>query len=147
MPKLKINSNASRLKFPGLVVSSFEIRSMPLNELHSPVCDVPAFAEEVAESIRANGLANPVIVVRGPREDLARELEALGDPGDKLPDVPVLNCVYGGTNRVTAARNLGYTHIDCVLLPSFALGERLQDLQRASYHAGQAREVGASARV
>ena len=129
MPKLRIRSRVSRLRFPGLVYDSFEIRSMPLNELHCPVRDVPVFAEELAQSIQAEGLANPVIVVRGPREDLVRELVATGGTGN-LPETPVVNVVYGGTNRISAARLLDYTHIDCVLLPSFHLGGRLQTLQR-----------------
>lgn len=111
---------------------------MALNELHCPVRDVPVFADEIAQSIKADGLANPVIVVRGPREDLAVEIEARGGKDRrqiKLPDVPVLNCVCGGTNRVSAASQLGYTHIDCVLVPTFALAMKLQELQRNSYGA------------
>ena len=52
------------------------------------------------------------------------------------------NVVFGGTNRVTAARKLGYTHIDCVLLPTFELGMRVQDIQRESYNGTTAEEVG-----
>jgi hypothetical protein len=109
---------------------------MPIDELHCPVRDVPVFAAEVAESIARDGLANPVIVVRGPREDLATELTATGGTGEQLPKTPVVNCVYGGTNRVTAAKSLGHTHVDCVLLPNFSLGRQLQDLQRNSYSDG-----------
>lgn len=115
---------------------------MPLYSLHCPVRDVPEFADKVAQSITASGLANPVIVIRGPREDLVRQLKQLGSTGEHLPDEPVINCVYGGTNRVSAARNLGYTHIDCILLPDFLLGSRLQDLQRGSYNAGKAEAIG-----
>jgi hypothetical protein len=118
------------------VIDSFEIRSMPIDELHSPVRDVPAFADEVSESIAANGLANPVIVIRGPREDLIRELAKMTNVKGSLPETPVVNCVYGGTNRISAAKALGYTHIDCILLPTFALGTRLQELQRRSYQSG-----------
>lgn len=136
MTRLRINSGASRLRIPGLVIDSFEIRSMPIDELHSPVRDVPAFADEVSESIAANGLANPVIVIRGPREDLIRELAKMTNVKGSLPETPVVNCVYGGTNRISAAKALGYTHIDCILLPTFALGTRLQELQRRSYQSG-----------
>ena len=114
---------------------------MPLDALHCPVRDVPTFAEGVAKSIKQQGLANPVIVVRGPREDLMRELsETTLNP--RLPDQPVVNIVYGGTNRVSAARQLGYTHVDCVLLPTFELAMRVQDLQRESYDGATAEEVG-----
>ena len=136
MPKLRLQSRASRLAVPGLVQGSFEIRCLPIDELHCPVRDVPVFAAEVAESIARDGLANPVIVVRGPREDLAAELTATGGTGEQLPKTPVVNCVYGGTNRVSAAKSLGHTHVDCVLLPNFDLGRQLQDLQRNSYSDG-----------
>lgn len=115
---------------------------MPIDDLHCPVRDVAVFADEVAESIKRDGMANPVIVVRGPREDLRAQLRAMGSTGATLPETPVVNCVYGGTNRVSAARKLGYTHIDCILLPEFMLAQRLQDMQRSSYSAAQAEAVG-----
>lgn len=142
MSKLHIRSRASRLRIPNLVIDSFEIRCMPIDELHLPVRDVAVFANEVAESIKREGMANPVIVVRGPREDLLTQLRAMGSTGSSLPDTPVVNCVYGGTNRVSAARKLGYTHIDCILLPDFLLGLRLQEMQRDSYSASKAATVG-----
>ena len=115
---------------------------MSVNDLHCPVRDVPAFANGVADSIRNEGLANPIIVVRGPREDLQQESERLsGNPG-QLPDKPVLNIVYGGTNRVTAARMLGYTHVDCVLLPSFQLALEVQRQQRDTYDGTTATQAG-----
>ena len=142
MFKLHIRSRASRLRIPKLVIDSFEIRCMPIDDLHCPVRDVAVFADEVAESIKRDGMANPVIVVRGPREDLRAQLRAMGSTGATLPETPVVNCVYGGTNRVSAARKLGYTHIDCILLPEFMLAQRLQDMQRSSYSAAQAEAVG-----
>lgn len=137
MPKLHIKSRASRLRIPALVVDSYEIRCMAIEDLVLPVRDVPVFVDELAESIEQHGLANPVIVVRGPKEDLVRELEGYGSKStSSMPDRPVLNCVFGGTNRVVAAKKLGYTHIDCIILPTFALGEKLQHLQRESYRSG-----------
>lgn len=133
MNKLRLRTRAARLALHGLVVNSFEVRALPVDELYCPVRPVPAFADEVARSIEREGLANPVIVIRGPREDLVAEMQATGADGNALPDTPVVNCVFGGTNRVAAARALGYTHIDCLLLPSFGLGIRVQELQRNSY--------------
>lgn len=146
MNKLRITSRASRLRIPGLVIDTFEVRTMPIADLHCPVRDVPVFADEVAESIAKHGLANPVIVVRGPREDLEAESLALGGRRGSLPDAPVVNCVFGGTNRVSAAKKLGYTHIDCILLPSFALGLKLQELQRNSYSRGTETQTVGKAR-
>ncbi len=139
---LRLRNRASYLRVPRLAITEFEIRSFPIEDLHCPCRDVPIFAEELAESIAREGLANPVIVVRGPREDLERELHAEGGSGKSLPDTPVVNCVWGGTNRISAARRLGYTHVDCVVLPTFDLALRLQDLQRESYNATETRAVG-----
>jgi hypothetical protein len=149
MSKLRLNSGVSYVRIPSLVVDRFEVRSMPLNDLFCPVRDVPVFAEELAHSISDSGLANPVIVVRGPYEDLYRELRGTSerDKQLQLPDKPVVNCVYGGTNRISAARSLGYTHIDCVLVPTFALGFRLQELQRNAYTNGSSAQIGQQAGV
>ncbi len=140
--KLRLRNRAAYLRVPRLAITQFEVRTFPIEDLHCPCRDVPIFAEEVAESIAREGLANPVIVVRGPREDLERELLAEGSSGKGLPDKPVVNCVWGGTNRISAAKLLGYTHVDCVVLPTFDLASRLQDLQRESYNATEARAVG-----
>ena len=142
MRKLHLKTRASYMRIPAMVIDSFEIRCLAVTELYCPVRDVPAFAEGVMRSIEVDGLANPVIVVRGPREDLVSQMESVGGSGAHLPDSPVVNCVYGGTNRVTAARELGYTHIDCILLPTFELGMRLQTLQRGSYNGSKAESVG-----
>ena len=132
---LKLSSGVSRLILPGFTLNSFEIRALPLNELFCPVRDVPIFVEEIRESIKAEGLRNPVIIIRAPREDFVKEYIELGmhDLVDRLPATPVINHVMGGTNRVTAAKELGYTHVDCVLIPDFHLAKELQAVQRGSY--------------
>ncbi len=140
--RLRLAQRVSRMRVKGLFVDSFEIRNLALDDLHCPVRDVPVFADKVGASIAEQGLANPVIVVRGPREDLADELTRRGGSGNGLPSTPVVNCVYGGTNRVSAARELGYTHIDCILLPTFALGIKLQNLQRGAFRESTAKTVG-----
>lgn len=143
MSKLRVSNLASHLRFPGVGVHTFEVRSMALDDLFCPVRDVPTFADGVAKSIEQQGLMNPVIVVRGPREDLAREIDYVNqDQPNTLPDLPVCNVVYGGTNRIAAARALGYTHIDCVLLPTFELAMRVQDQQREGYNGTTATAVG-----
>jgi hypothetical protein len=146
MNSLNLNKRVSRLAVKGVAVTSFEVRCLPLDDLHMPVRDVPAFADEVADSIAKRGLDNPVIVVRGPREDLIKEIVECGGNADSMPDSPVVNCVFGGTNRITAARRLGYGQIDCILLPTFELAIKLQGLQRASYDATK-RKAGNEAGV
>jgi hypothetical protein len=135
-----MNKRVSRLAVPTLEITSFEVRCMPVDELHTPVREVPDFVDEIEDSIRVEGLNNPVIVVRGAREDLISEIESIGGRADSMPDRPVVNCVFGGTNRVTAAKRMGYTHIDCILLPSFILAIKLQEIQRNQYNASKRKE-------
>ena len=147
MRKLRLNSRASRLSFSGIVINTFEVRTMPIEELFCPVRDVPIFSEELQESIEDSGLHNPIIVVRAPKEDLARYYEEREFGTSHLPDTPVVNCDWGGTNRISAARDLGYTHIDCVLIPDFYLAMKLQDLQRNAYSAAKQTKDGSTSEV
>jgi len=139
-----MRSRASFVQYAGVVIDRFPVRAMNLDDLYCPVRPVQSFVDEVRESIRDTGLMNPVIVVRKPREDhLDYMRETKGglkskDPFDPIlppdfPDSPVINMVWGGTNRVYAVRELGYSQVDCVLVPDFALAYLVQERQRNSY--------------
>lgn len=139
-----MRSRASFVQYAGVIIDRFPVKAMPLDELYCPVRPVQSFVDEVRDSIGDTGLMNPVIVVRKPREDILeyfREtrggLKSGNDGGGVIPlnfpEDPVVNLVWGGTNRVYAVRELGYTHIDCVLVPDFALAYLVQERQRNSY--------------
>ncbi len=108
---------------------------MRINDLHCPVRPVQAFADKVKRSMEEEGMRHPVIVVRMPAEDLIAWQQARGLGGRNVPDVPWVNCVCGGTNRVHAAKELGYTHIDCVLAPDFEIALQMQRRQREDFNA------------
>lgn len=133
--KLRLNNLISNIRYAGVTLDEFEVRSMPIDELYSPVRSVPSFVNEIKESIDLDGLINPVIVVRKPREDILADWARVQiDPiPPDFPDTPVVNVVWGGTNRLHAARELGYTHVDCVLMPDFALAFKVQASHRNSY--------------
>ena len=139
-----MRSRASFVQYAGVIIDRFQVKAMPLDELYCPVRPVQSFVDEVRESIRDTGMMNPIIVVRKPREDIIeyfREtkggLRSGSDDGKLIPanfpDDPVVNIVWGGTNRVYAIRELGYTHADCVLVPDLALAYLVQERQRNSY--------------
>lgn len=136
--KLHINKRLSRIGYPGVSIDTFEVRSLPLGELHPPVSVVPVFVEEIKESIAERGLINPIIVVRAPREDIQRHFYKIHGPDSKplkLPeDRPVINMVWGGNNRLDAIRELGYTHVDCVIIPDFFAAMLVQNAQRDAYN-------------
>lgn len=157
MRVLKINSRASRMAYPGVVINSFEIRSMPVDDLWPPVKTVPVFVDEVRDSIDDMGLLNPIIVVRAPREDMleyfVRAKSAIkprdADPEESMPygipDTPVVNAIWGGSNRLDAIKQLGYTHVDCVIIPDFQTAMRVQNIQRDSYEEVKEEGQGGSA--
>ena len=126
------------MAFSDVVITSFEVRTMPVDSLWAPVSPVPLFAEEIKESIEAKGLMNPIIVVRLPREDIEHHFKQMKHARKKLPklaapDIPVVNVIWGGTNRLAAVKELGYTHVDCVLIPDFHTAILIQDRQRSFY--------------
>ena len=138
MKSLQVNNRASRLRFPNVVIDSFEVRAMPIDELWPPVRVVPVFVEELKDSIAQAGLMNPIIVVRTPKEDLVRHFEKKNKlfPNWKhppLPDGEVTNTIWGGSNRLEAVKQLGYTHVDCVLIPDFFTAMEVQTQQRNAY--------------
>ena len=139
--RLHINNHASRMAYSGVKITSFPVRQLPVADLWQSVDIVPAFMGEIKKSLLNKGLINPIIVVRMPREDVteyfATNRGTLNVKGlrdfSTLPYTPIANVVWGGTNRVEAVRELGFTHIDCVIIPDFETASRIQDTQRSSY--------------
>ena len=119
---------------------------MPVEDLWPPVSVVPVFVDEVRESIKEKGLMNPIIVVRLPKEDIDKHFEQMNFGRKRavtsLPDSPVINVIWGGSNRLEAVKQLGYTHVDCVLIPDFFAAMEVQNLQRNTYKKGNASATG-----
>jgi len=132
--KLRINSFASSIRYPDIIVSSFEVRSIPLDDLFCPCNIVPGFTEELVKSVRKDGLKNPVIVVRLSTEDYLSHCRTNKLARSKVPtDRTTLNVVWGGNNRVETARILGYDAIDCVMMPNFDLAMEVQGIHSNKY--------------
>jgi len=133
MKRLRLSNCASRLSYTGIVLESFEVRALRINELYCPVRSVPAFAQGVQASVEREGLRHPVIVVRLPRGDIVSYYRERGLDERFVPEREWLNCVCGGTNRVHAAKELGYEAIDCLLVPDFELAMQIQERHRRTY--------------
>ena len=132
--KLRLNSFASLIRYPGIIVSSFEIRSILLDDLFCPCGVVPGFTEELVKSVKKDGLKNPVIVVRLSTEDYLSHCKEHGLSIKRVPtDRATLNVVWGGNNRVETARILGFDAIDCVMMPNFDLAMDVQGIHRTDY--------------
>tara|TARA_R100000458_G_scaffold57662_2_gene64182 strand:+ start:564 stop:995 length:432 start_codon:yes stop_codon:yes gene_type:complete len=130
---LRLSSLASKVKYPGIVIDSFEIKSIQIADLFCPCKVVPGFVEDLVESFKRDGLLNPVIVVRLSVEDF---LEGRAEKLKKYyrQRIPkkqqTINVVWGGNNRVEAARILGFKAIDCVMMPNFDIAMKVQDNHR-----------------
>jgi hypothetical protein len=97
------------------------------------------FYDSLIQDIEKNGLHNPLLTV------VATRKEVLGQKakwGKKVCDPPFwmaddldikMNVVWGGSNRLYAARELGFTHIDCALIPTFSEAMQLQKTHRHTH--------------
>ena len=102
---------------------------------------VKDFYGPVMEDIKQNGLTFPLLVVDATRAQIIEQKEKHKDrlcdlPFDKDSDLTLRQYViWGGSNRVRIAEELGYTHIDCVIFPNgdFATPHNKQGLHRKQY--------------
>jgi len=133
MKKLHLASRVSRLGYRGFVLTTFDVKSIEIEKLYLPVRPVDSFAEDIRLSIKEEGLRQPVLVVPMLRDELIAEYTRRGHGVESVPEQPWLLCVCGGINRIHAARTLGYTHIDCLLVPDFDVAIQLQERQRNEY--------------
>tara|TARA_B100001093_G_scaffold97487_1_gene89450 strand:- start:3948 stop:4427 length:480 start_codon:yes stop_codon:yes gene_type:complete len=97
------------------------------------------FYEPVKKSIMENGMDWPIMVVNCTRAELKGQKAKWGNKINDLPfwmaeDLNVkMNVVWGGSNRLWIARELGYSHIDCAMMPSFEAAHALQKTMRETH--------------
>lgn len=121
---------------------NMEVVAVPINKLWAsvPIAEVHGgkqFYKPLVKDIEANGLTFPLLVVRATEQQL---LEQKKKYKDKILELPTLTedtqlVVWGGSNRIRAAEELGYTHIDCVIFEDgdFITAHKKQALHRAPY--------------
>ncbi len=99
------------------------------------------FYGPVMEDIKRNGLNFPLLIVDATRKQLTEQKNKHKDNMCELPfseddDLNVRQyVVWGGSNRVRIAEELGYSHIDCVVFPNgdFNTSHSKQRLHRTPY--------------
>ena len=124
------------IKYPVLVHSVNDLwASVPRADIHAGI----EFYKPLKESIEKEGLHNPLITVQCTRQELKGQKAKWGNKLNELPfwigedlTKPVL-VIWGGSNRLYAAIELGYTHIDCVMIPTFEQAKKLQKTHRSSH--------------
>jgi hypothetical protein len=120
-------------KYPLRVVALKDIwASVPKAKVHLG----KVFFEPLKEDIAKNGLHNPILTIHCTREELK------GQKAKNINDLPFwldddmqqkLYVAWGGSNRVYAAMELGYTHIECALVPTFNEARNLQKCHRHTH--------------
>lgn len=99
------------------------------------------FYKPLKESIEVNGMHFPIMVVHTSHKEL---LQAKDRWGDKLSELPIWHndinpqskyhwSVWGGTQRLYVAEDLGYTHISCLHMDSIDRAIAHQKLMRKPY--------------
>lgn len=99
------------------------------------------FKATLIEDIKRDGLHFPIMVVNS---TYAQLMEAKTKWGDKICELPFWHnevraevkyqwSVWGGSQRLDAAKKLGYTHIDCAIIPSIAQAVKLQKEMRKPF--------------
>ena len=107
------------------------------------------FRKRLAEDIKKNGMKNPIIVVKLTYKKLISlyyEKELINGPiplesmaplpfwhNERNPQSKWMWTVWGGSQRLWLARELGYTHIHGAIVPSIERSVYLQYLQGAPY--------------
>lgn len=112
----------------------------------NPSVDVahPDFYNEVKEALKEEGLRFPIVVVEWTR----KEWEEFQRPNPRIYPPPagdnpdeLLYFVSCGNNRVRIAKELGYTHIDCIVVKHFKYGSAWCSKFRKDYDRRTGRRV------
>lgn len=118
--------------------------TLPIDELWQSVPKAvthkgKSFYPEIIKDIQKNGLRFPILVVDAPKSALIEQKQRFKTKMNELPfwqsgDLDAhFKTVWGGSNRYSAAKELGYTHIDCVVLDNYESARSMQRLHRAPY--------------
>lgn len=115
------------------------IVSLPVHELWTSVREVDKFQRLLLEDLPKNGLVNPILVVDATFAELFNQKKRYGmamlEPPTGFRPHDKIYVVWGGTQRVNAAKKLGYTHVDCVIYNNdFAAAFKDQALHRKDYN-------------
>ena len=123
----------------------YPVECLPVAELWASVAKAEKlhrkpFFETVKADIDADGLMFPILCVKTTRQQLIDTKKRYNKSIRDLPFDPakddlsvVQYTVWGGSNRVCAAEELGYTHIDCAIIPNLQTAHRLQKDMRAPF--------------
>lgn len=128
----------------------YPIRALAVQDIWQSVPSVThlrgmPFKDPLTKDILENGMRHPILVVSVSYREL---IDAKRRFREKICEVPThlfwskdtipgedfrIWSVWGGSQRLTFAREHGYTHIDCAVIPSIDVSISLQKHMRAPY--------------
>lgn len=124
----------------------FEVRELPVDDIWQsvPVAENIAgkpFYSRVKDDISANGMHFPIMCVQTDYRGLEKAKERWGRKINELPfwhnalgkHKKMVWSVWGGSNRLAIAKDLGYTHIDAAVIPTIKQAISLQKHMRKPY--------------
>ena len=126
----------------------YPLITLPVDEIWQSVPSVDQhrgrpFKKTLREDILANGMKLPIMVVHTSYEDLKEAKRRYRTricelPSDRFwgegahPDKRIYS-VWGGSQRLTFAREEGYTHIHCAIIPTIQESISLQKHMRRGF--------------
>lgn len=123
----------------------YPVKCLSIEELwaSAPIVDNlygKPFYETLKSDIAADGLYNPLICVYATHAELIEKKKRHKHAMNELPFDPNntdLNArqyvIWGGSNRYVVAKDLGYTHVDCTIIPKIDVAHRLQSEMRRPF--------------
>jgi hypothetical protein len=125
-------------KYP---VRVFPIRDIFISVPKTETLRGKPFYKFLLEDIERDGLHFPLLVSNPTRTELRKKKKQYKN---KMCDVPEWTdgldenmqrqwTVWGGSQRIRVAKDLGYTHIDCAIIPTLDEARTLQGKMRAPF--------------
>ena len=126
--------------------NGFEVRELPIEDIWQsvPIAENIAgkpFYSRVKSDIKMNGMHFPIMCVHTNYRTLEEAKERWSKEINELPfwhntlgkHKKMIWSVWGGSNRLAIAKDVGYTHIDAAVLPSIAKAISMQKWMRKPF--------------
>lgn len=122
-------------------VRVFPIRDIFISVPKTEILRGKPFYKLLLEDIERDGLHFPLLVSNPTRNELRRRKKQYKKRMSDLPEwtdgldenMQRQWTVWGGSQRIRVATDLGYTHIDCAIIPTLDEARTLQGKMRAPF--------------
>lgn len=124
----------------------YEVRVLPIKEIYISCPKTvnlrgKPFFSTLMEDIKREGLHFPLLVAHPTLSELKEKKNRYKNRMEPLPELKEGEewessrhwTVWGGSQRIRVAIELGYTHIDCAIIPSLDEARTLQSKMRAPF--------------